>query len=294
MNHRYALYGHRSVLPVRRVLPETGRVDITTLTSSAEGLLSNTHLVSAPDGIIVIDPPMLLSDARAVRARLDQLGRPLAAFVYTHPHPDHVNGATEIRGTAEVPGYATAETDRISRMIDGPKREFWTPVFGDDYPPATTFATVLVTGGTSVKIAGLSFDVHDIGPGECETASLWISGDAAFVGDLAYSNAHPWLFEARTSTWLEQLARVRPLLQDKTLYVGHGAAGPVALLDAQADYIRAYQQTVGELAAADGTLTTAAKETLRERMTGLWPGAPLQDLITMSADPVAAELAAAH
>ena len=60
-------------------------MDITTVTSSAEGLVSNTHLVSAPDGIIVIDPPMLLSDARAVRARLDQLGRPLAAFVYTHP-----------------------------------------------------------------------------------------------------------------------------------------------------------------------------------------------------------------
>lgn len=274
--------------PLCRML---GGMDITTVTSSAPGLLSNTHLVGAPGGIIVVDPPMLVSDARAVRARLDQLGRPLAAFVYTHPHPDHVNGATEIRGTAGVPVYATPETDRISRMIDGPKREFWTPAFGEDYPRATTFATVLVKGGTPVKIAGLWFDVHDIGPGECQTASVWISGDAAFVGDLVYSHAHPWLFEARTDTWLDQLARVRSLLARKTLYVGHGATGTVELLDAQAEYIRTYQKAVMELASSDGTLTDTAKDALTKRMTQHWPSAPLEDLIQMSADPVAAELA---
>jgi glyoxylase-like metal-dependent hydrolase (beta-lactamase superfamily II) len=266
-------------------------MDITTVTSSAPGLLSNTHLVDAPDGTIAVDPPMLLSDARIVRARVDQLGRPLAAIIYTHPHPDHVNGATEIRGSSAVPVYATPDIDRVSRAIDGPKREFWTPVYHDDYPPATTFATVLVKGGTSVTVAGLPFDVHDIGPGECETASLWIRGDVAFVGDLVYSHAHPWLFEARTQTWLDQLGRARPLLAGKTLYVGHGAAGTVNLLDTQAEYIRTYQKAVTELASADGTLTDTAKEALRERMTRHWPGAPLEDLILMSADQVAAELA---
>jgi glyoxylase-like metal-dependent hydrolase (beta-lactamase superfamily II) len=234
---------------------------------------------------------MLLSDARNVRAKVDQLDRPLAAFIYTHPHPDHVNGATEIRGSSGVPVYATPETDRISRTIDGPKREFWTPVYDDDYPPSTTFATVLVKGGTCITVAGVPFDVHDIGPGECETASLWITGEVAFVGDLVYSHAHPWLFETRTETWLHQLARVRPLLEGKTLYVGHGAAGTVELLDAQAEYIRTYQKAVIELASSDGTLSESAKEVLTERMTQHWTDAPLEDLISMSADPVAAELA---
>jgi glyoxylase-like metal-dependent hydrolase (beta-lactamase superfamily II) len=266
-------------------------MNITTITSSGRGLLSNTHLVDAPDGIIVVDPPMLVSDARAVRTRADQLGRPLAAFVSTHPHPDHVNGTSEIRGSAPVPVYATPETDRISRMVDGPKRDFWTPVFHDDYPPTTTFATVLVRGGSTTEVAGLSFEDHDIGPGECETASLWLSGEVAFVGDLVYSHAHPWLFEARTETWLDQLQRVRPLLEGKTLYVGHGATGTVELLDAQSEYIRAFQRAVRELTSGDGTLSAAAKDALRARMTGYWPGAPLEDLITMSADPVAAELA---
>ena len=106
-----------------------------------------------------------------------------------------------------------------------------------------------------------------------------------------YSHAHPWLFEARTATWLDQLARVRPLLVGKTLYVGHGATGTVELLDAQAEYLRTYQKAVIELASSDGTLTGTAKEALTERMTQHWPSAPLEDLILMSADPVAAEMA---
>ncbi len=60
-------------------------MNITTITSSGQGLLSNTHLVDAPDGIIVVDPPMLLSDARAVRARVEELADPLPhSFTPTH------------------------------------------------------------------------------------------------------------------------------------------------------------------------------------------------------------------
>jgi glyoxylase-like metal-dependent hydrolase (beta-lactamase superfamily II) len=127
--HKSAANHHGSGLSYRCVLLDDEHMNVTTVTSSGSGLLSNTHLVDAPDGIIVVDPPMLLSDARRVRARVEELGRPLAAFIYTHPHPDHVNGATEIRGLTDVPVYATPDTDRISRAIDGPKRQFWTPVY---------------------------------------------------------------------------------------------------------------------------------------------------------------------
>lgn len=263
---------------------------VSTVTSSVNGLLSNTHLVHAPGGIIVIDPPMLLSDARAVRDRVQALGRPLAAFIYTHPHPDHVNGATEIRGELDVPVYATYGTDEVSRAIDGPKREFWSPVYPGDYPPETTFATELVKDQQTLDIAGLAFTVHDIGAGECATAAMWITGEDAFVGDLVYSHAHPWMFEARTNEWLAQLERARPLLRGTRCYVGHGPTGDATLLDEQARYIRAYQDAVADLAAGRPTLTQDAKAELLRRMDLIWPGAPLTDLVAMSADPVAAEL----
>ena len=264
---------------------------VTTVTSSAQGLLSNTHLIDAPAGIIVVDPPMLLSDTRTVRDRVQRLGRPLAAFIYTHPHPDHVNGATEIRGTTNVPVFATYDTDKVSRDIDGPKRDFWTPIYPDEYPPVTTFATDLVSDQEVIDIAGLRFTVHDVGAGECETAALWITGADAFVGDLVYSHTHPWLFEARTDTWLAQLDRARPALAGKRCYVGHGPTGGITLLEEQARYIRAYQHAITDLAAGQPTLTADAKTELLHRMEAVWPGAPLTDLITMSADPVATELA---
>ncbi|MEU8824829.1 MBL fold metallo-hydrolase [Streptomyces sp. NPDC048636] len=264
---------------------------VTTLTSSVNGLLSNTHLIHAPDGIIVIDPPMLLSDARAVRDHIRDLGAPLVAIIYTHPHPDHVNGGTEIRGDLEVPVYATPGTDRVSREIDGPKREFWTPMFPDDYPPVTTFATDLVKGGERVTIGGLSFAVLDIGAGECATGALWITGDDAFVGDLAYSNVHPWLFEARTHAWLRQLDSAGPVLTGKRLHVGHGPAGGVELLAEQARYIRVYQDTVRQLSGGRPSLDERGKADLLRSMDQFWPGAPLSNLVIMSADPVAAELA---
>ncbi|WP_432021470.1 MBL fold metallo-hydrolase [Streptomyces sp. 1222.5] len=122
------------------------------------------HRPGAPEG-------RLLSDTRAVRDRVRSLAAPLAAVVYTHPHPDHVNGATEIIGDGDVPVYATSDTDRVSREIDGPKREFWTKIYPDDYPPITTFATALVKGGDTVEIAGLDYEIVDMGAGECATGA---------------------------------------------------------------------------------------------------------------------------
>jgi glyoxylase-like metal-dependent hydrolase (beta-lactamase superfamily II) len=267
-------------------------MDIIRMTSSPAGLLSNTYLIVAPAGVIVVDPPMLLSDARAVRRRLVDLALPLAAFIYTHPHPDHVNGATEIRDGLQVPVHAAAETDRVSREIDGPKRKFWTSHFPGDYPPETTFATHLARDGDTVDIAGQPFAVHEIGPGECATGALWITGDDAFVGDLAYSHVHPWLFEGRSAQWLRQLEQARPLLRGKRLHVGHGAPGGAELLDEQDHYIRVYREAVAHLAHGKDTLDDEAKGELARHIDSTWTGAPLLDLVTMSADSIAAELAA--
>jgi hypothetical protein len=44
--------------------------------------------------------------------------------------------------------------------------------------------------------------------------------------------------------------------------------------------------------ASEASRSRLAKEALKSRMTGYWPGAPLEVLIMMSADPMAAELVA--
>jgi hypothetical protein len=58
-----------------------------------------------------------------------------------------------------------------------------------------------------------------------------------------------------------------------------------------AHHIRTSHKAVSELASSDGALSESAKEAPIERMTQYCPDAQHEDLISMSAAPVAAELA---
>ena len=62
-----------------------------TYRSSESGLFVNSYLVEGAEGVVAIDAPLLLSDGRAFRARLEALNKPLLGVLATHPHPDHYN-----------------------------------------------------------------------------------------------------------------------------------------------------------------------------------------------------------
>jgi hypothetical protein len=44
-----------------------------------QGALVNAYLVETPDGVVAVDGRLTVSDGRALRSRLDELGRPLLA-----------------------------------------------------------------------------------------------------------------------------------------------------------------------------------------------------------------------
>ena len=45
--------------------------------SPAEGILANAYLIDTPEGVIAVDATLRVSDAKALRARVDRLGKPL-------------------------------------------------------------------------------------------------------------------------------------------------------------------------------------------------------------------------
>lgn len=257
-------------------------------TTGEAGFAVNSYLVESSAAVVAVDAPFLRSDARALRERLDAIGKPLAGVLITHAHPDHVNGiGTLVDGLGEVPILATADVDRVHRQIDGPKREQWTPVYGDDYPRSAVFATRLVRDGERVDLAGLEFVVHDVGPGESPSASVWALGERVFVGDLAYDDVHPYLLEPDVSAWLAQLDSARAVLPaDATLYPGHGHPGGREMLARQRLYLEHYVASVGQLALG-GTLDEPAVVELERRMDEHLPGGALRMLVALGAEPVA-------
>jgi glyoxylase-like metal-dependent hydrolase (beta-lactamase superfamily II) len=264
--------------------------------SGEPGILATAYLIESANGVVVVDATLTRSESRALRARIDALGKPLLAALITHAHPDHVAGLTEVVGTAGTPILALGAVADLMRATEAAKHAQWGPVFKEEWIGQWTYPTQIVRDQETVTFDGLTYRVHDLGPGgDCEANGIWVLESelrAAFIGDLVFNGTHVYLADDHVLAWLANLERARILLAGvPTLYPGHGGAGGHELLDAQRDYLLAYCRAVKELAGGQPALSAESKEQLVAHMEGVRPGAPLGFMITLSADAVAAELA---
>jgi glyoxylase-like metal-dependent hydrolase (beta-lactamase superfamily II) len=270
-----------------------------TYTAGEQGLFVNSYLVEATAGIVAIDAGLLVSDAQAFRARLDALHKPLLAVFVTHGHPDHFNGVTElVRGLPDVPIYATAAGQAVIEEVAEPKRAQWGPTYGDEWPAETVYPDHVIAEGEMVVFGELSVRAHELGPCESPSEAVYVverdgAAPIAFTGDLFYNGVHAYNADGLTAAWLRALDAGPPLLADAALlYPGHGRPAGLSALDEQRRYELMLRETVRNLAGGSRSLTDEQKRELSERMERFLPGAPLAWLIGLSADPVAAELAA--
>jgi glyoxylase-like metal-dependent hydrolase (beta-lactamase superfamily II) len=63
----------------------------------------NSYVIEGPEGLIIVDGQLTVSDAKAVRAVVDGFGRPVAAMVITHGHSDHYAGAATMLAGLNAP-----------------------------------------------------------------------------------------------------------------------------------------------------------------------------------------------
>jgi glyoxylase-like metal-dependent hydrolase (beta-lactamase superfamily II) len=274
------------------MLVHTREYRIHTYTAAEAGLLVNSYLVEAADGVVLVDANLLQSDVHALAARLAALRKPLLGVFVTHAHPDHFNGLP-VLADDDVPVYASADVaDTIARIADA-KREQWQPVYGAEWPDRYRVPDRRLSGGDIVELGGLRFALHAIGAAESHADSYITLGDVAFIGDLAFHGTHPYTADGHTGRWLVALDTLIDELAGVTLLPGHGAPGDVRMLADQRRYLMMYRETVRRLAAAASSLTDPQRDELTAVMTRFLPGAPLSWMIGLGADAVAAELAEA-
>jgi glyoxylase-like metal-dependent hydrolase (beta-lactamase superfamily II) len=276
-------------------VPVMTELKVHTYTAAEPGIFVNSYLLETAEGVVVVDAGLLVSDARALAARVAALHKPLAAAFVTHPHPDHFNGLPYVVGD-DVPVYATALVAKTIEETAVAKREQWQHRYGEEWPDRFRVPDRPLDGGGTVDVTGLRIHVHDLGAAESHADSYLLveagGRRSAFIGDLAFDGVHSYTADGHSGAWLDALDRLVDELAGLRLYPGHGAPGDVGLLARQRQYLLMYREAVANLAAGAPTLSEAQKRELTQTMTRFLPEAPLSWLVGLGADAVAAELAA--
>jgi glyoxylase-like metal-dependent hydrolase (beta-lactamase superfamily II) len=251
----------------------------------------NAYIIESAKATVLIDSTLTVSDGRTVRARVEELGKPLEGVVITHTHPDHYGALVEVVRGLDVPVFAAAGLADAIRRDDPVKEQILRPMFGDEWPHERVFPSEGVADGDSISLGGISLTLTDLGPGESPHDSIWRLGsdeEQVFSGDLAYNRHHCYLADGFHQTWLANIERLRSQLPaGATLHPGHGEPCGTEVLAWQAGYLGAFLDAINR---SDWSDADRARESVVRRMREYLPTGKLQFLMELSIDPIVDQL----
>ena len=261
----------------------------------ASGYL-NAYLVETSGNLVLIDAGFGEIDGLAIRAMVDQIGKPVAAVLLTHAHIDHYSGVGYIVDP-EVPVISSA----------GVRRHYqdWDPIYAAriPLPDNRRGPNRILADGEAILFDEVSFRLHEAGPGESYDDVWWMVEGAGrqvtFVGDLAMFGIPPFAQSGHTTAWLRSLDRLHDQIDEGVpVYLGHDsrpsdatwAPFDRAVLEYQADYLQAFRNTVADAVDGEGNLSDSAVEAVTARMAVRAEDPNYGFLTTLTARIVAGEL----
>jgi glyoxylase-like metal-dependent hydrolase (beta-lactamase superfamily II) len=256
-----------------------------------EGAFVNAFLVETASGVVAIDGLLTVSESKAMREGLEQIGKPLKAVLLTHSHPDHYAGLAQLVAGDDVRIIAPQGVIDTIKADDEMKDQMVGPFFGEEWPATRIFPNTPVRDGESLTFDDVTFTVIDLGPSESPHDSPWVLGDdelTVFLGDQIYDHHHCYLADGFYKEWLANIEQLRARFpQEAVFHVGHGEPVGQEMWDWQRGYIELF---VDAVSGANWTRPEAAKAAVVARMKEYEPTDELQFLMELSIEPVATQL----
>lgn len=178
-------------------------------------LKTNCYILYDETCAVVIDPG---ADFPAVSAKLDEIGRPLAAILLTHGHFDHIGAVARLKAETGVKVYMH-END--APMTTDPQKSlsFVTGEIPEPFDP-----DVFVNDGDTLTFGSMTIRVMHT-PGHSPGGVCFVVGAVVFDGDLIFRQSigrydHDY---GNYADEMKSIARVLSSFPDETLLCpGHG------------------------------------------------------------------------
>lgn len=208
--------------------------------SDLAGPAVDSHLILGSTEAVLVDGQLFKADAAKVIDLVKASGKELTTVFLTHAHPDHYLGLDTIH--LAFPQAKVVTTAAVLKEFNAKAPGTFTYLKGmlaDQI--ADALATPEALTGDKILIDGQELTVVEAPhAGESESAAaLALPGKKAlFAGDLVYHDIHLVLAECEWQGWLDNLTALKGMGYE-TIYPGHGAKTDMAVLDADAEYIKA-------------------------------------------------------
>ncbi|EXJ82169.1 hypothetical protein A1O1_08238 [Capronia coronata CBS 617.96] len=213
----------------------TSHLEVYTQSSSEKGLSSVTTLIVGSKAAVIIDPPFLVPDAKAVVSMAkSKTSKPVVAVFVTHHHPDHYFSANPILEAWPEARFLAHPYVRagIDREYDE-KVVYWPTVFGQENVPAKPKKPEVYNYSFFILPDDEASPVVLLGPVQGDSVDhtlFWLPRERIIItGDAVYARTtHAWVEEVETpeilNAWKLTLQLIEALNPVKII-TGHIEAG---------------------------------------------------------------------
>lgn len=208
----------------------------------------NTALLFSDENALIIDTQFMKTDAKAVVARLKEVGKPLKAVLITHSHPDHVWGGVELKNAfPDCKFYARKQIKMEIELEFRARLLRWTGVFNagpfvGEIPES--LYPIEELEGDSFDFDGHTIELIDLKPAETMYATaFYIPESKTYVaGDQVYNRCHYFVGAGlnRPELWAESIQDILDNYEIDVLVPGHGEVGGVEIFHEAIEYLNFY------------------------------------------------------